>query len=195
MDRRMTMNDDHNDYSDDSQEEQAPNRLEAPTAKQCIPISGNDLEMSKMIADDHMYRITTVSMDPLSIPKFDEFEPGVGVVDYSTENSVEALDVNSISGYMNVYHMPLWELILHLVPWISRKGSSEKIIEIECIGVFKGFERYPNSKNCITYDEDKDSKRYEDSKRLQDYYKVRFLDSIMFRRDNPNNSNDTGKTP
>jgi len=98
----------------------------SPEAMKRFPISGVELGAAKAIADKDIYRITTVNIDPLSEFKQETIE--------MTEITLDAIEVNSITGYKNIYEMPLWEFVIEFAPWLLKNCRYEKVVAIEKIG-------------------------------------------------------------
>ena len=98
----------------------------SPEARKRFLVSGIELMAAKATADKDIYRITTVNIDPLS-------ELKQGTIEMA-EITLDAIEVNSITGYKNIYEMPLWEFIIEFAPWLFKNSRYEKIVAIEKIG-------------------------------------------------------------
>jgi len=117
----------------ENQNERPEVRLEAPTPIKSEPIDLQTYHLTGANADDTLYRITTVSMNPLTDYETREHESG-------HHELVVVSPADTPEAYVNVYEMPLWEMSQVLVPWIMRKsgGLRETIIDVERLGRFKG---------------------------------------------------------
>jgi hypothetical protein len=98
----------------------------SPEAKKRSLISGVELMATKAVADEDVYRITTVNIDPLS-----DFEESTIELDKIT---LDAVEISSITGYKNIYEMPLWEFVIEFAPWLLKHCRYEKVVAIEKIG-------------------------------------------------------------
>jgi hypothetical protein len=117
----------------DEQNQKPDMPLVAPTPTVSIPITIEEYYQAGSDADDTLYRIITVSVNPLTEYEHEEM----------AENIHELKPVfpsDSPAAYQNTYEMALWEIGRCLVPWIMRQsgGLREQIVHVQRLGRFKG---------------------------------------------------------
>jgi hypothetical protein len=98
----------------------------SPEAKERSLLSGPQLGIIKAQADRDIYRITTVNIDPFSKCKRSKIK--------LTDITLDAVEATSITGYKNIYEMPLWEFVIEFAPWLLKNCRYEKVISIVKIG-------------------------------------------------------------